>query len=118
MSAALTYNKLFLLQPRSAAVAPGYCVRISTGAPVPAGADAVVKVEDTKLTQDADDGRTELEIDITDTPQPGQSIRSVLIRWMLTCEIACQIYLICTMYSKDCTRMKHINQIVRWRKDR
>ncbi len=35
-------------------VIPGYTIRISTGAPVPQGADAVVQVEDTELVKEAD----------------------------------------------------------------
>jgi molybdopterin biosynthesis enzyme len=33
------------------ALAPGQCIRISTGARVPDGADAVVQVENTKVLQ-------------------------------------------------------------------
>lgn len=54
---------------------PGFCFRISTGAPVPPGADAVVQVEDTELVKDADDGKTELEIKILKAPAVGQDIR-------------------------------------------
>ena len=54
---------------------PGYCVRISTGAPLPAGADAVVQVEDTDLVKDADGGRVELEVYINKPPAVGQDIR-------------------------------------------
>jgi gephyrin len=50
-------------------------VRINTGAPVPAGADSVVQVEDTKLIQEADDGKTEVEIEILVPPKVGQDIR-------------------------------------------
>jgi gephyrin len=53
-------------------------VRINTGAPVPAGADCVVQVEDTKLIQEADDGVTELEIEILLPPKVGQDIRYIL----------------------------------------
>ena len=35
----------------------GYCSRITTGAPVPSGADAVVQVEDTELVESADNVR-------------------------------------------------------------
>lgn len=54
---------------------PGYCIRISTGAPVPPGADAVIQVEDTKLIKSADEGKVELEIELMTTPKPGQDIR-------------------------------------------
>jgi gephyrin len=53
-------------------------LRINTGAPVPAGADCVVQVEDTKLIQEADDGKTEVEIEIVVAPTVGQDIRYVL----------------------------------------
>lgn len=53
-------------------------MRINTGAPVPAGADCVVQVEDTKLIQEADDGKTEVEIEIVVAPTVGQDIRYVL----------------------------------------
>jgi molybdopterin molybdotransferase len=33
----------------SSAVTPGTCIQVATGAPIPAGADAVVQVEDTEL---------------------------------------------------------------------
>jgi len=46
----------------------GQAIRIMTGAPIPAGADAVVRVEQTKLL---DDGRVRFE---TSPPKPGQSI--------------------------------------------
>jgi gephyrin len=53
-------------------------VRINTGAPVPAGADCVVQVEDTKLIQEADGGVTELQIEILLPPKVGQDIRYML----------------------------------------
>ncbi|PSN49099.1 hypothetical protein C0J52_13643 [Blattella germanica] len=56
---------------------PGQCLRINTGAPVPLGADSVVQVEDTKLLQEADDGKTEVEIEILVAPKMGQDIRPV-----------------------------------------
>jgi len=37
----------------SAAVTPGTCIQVATGAPVPAGADAVVQFEDTEAEQGA-----------------------------------------------------------------
>lgn len=58
-------------------VQSGFCMRITTGAPVPIGADAVVQVEDTVLVQQAEDGKEELEISITKTPSVGQDIRPV-----------------------------------------
>ena len=58
-------------------IKPGECVRINTGAPVPAGADAVVQVEYTKLTKSTNDGKVELEIEIMVAPKAGQDIRPV-----------------------------------------
>ncbi|MDQ5980738.1 MAG: molybdopterin molybdotransferase, partial [Verrucomicrobiota bacterium] len=48
-------------------VGPGECVRIFTGAPVPAGADCVVKQEDTT--------REETKVRITNFPKAGSFIR-------------------------------------------
>lgn len=63
-------------QPMKIQVSSGHCVRISTGAPVPIGADAVVPVEDTQLVSATPDGE-ELEIFIKSKPSFGQEIRSV-----------------------------------------
>lgn len=54
---------------------PGQCMRVTTGAAVPLGADAVVQVEDTELVKEADDGKVELEIKILKAPSIGQDIR-------------------------------------------
>ncbi|XP_072173446.1 gephyrin-like [Diadema setosum] len=56
---------------------PGHVIRITTGAPIPKGADAVVQVEDTELVEEADDGRKEVAIRILSTPKCGQDIRPV-----------------------------------------
>ena len=48
------------LQP-SVKVEPGHVSRITTGAPLPDGADAVVQVEDTELIQTTEDVRRESE---------------------------------------------------------
>ena len=67
-----------MLTPQPVAeVTPGFCMRISTGAPLPPGADAVIQVEDTELTKEADDGKTELEIKLLTVPKIGQDIRCV-----------------------------------------
>ncbi|CAG5134813.1 unnamed protein product, partial [Candidula unifasciata] len=58
-------------------VTSGICVRINTGAPVPAGADAVVQVEDTELVEASKDGSTEIQIKILTCPKVGQDIRPV-----------------------------------------
>lgn len=50
-------------------------MRISTGAPLPPGADAVVQVEDTVLLKESEDGKEELEIEILVHPSSGQDIR-------------------------------------------
>lgn len=49
-------------------------IRINTGAAVPAGADAVVQVEDTELVE-ADDSFKEITIKINIAPTVGQDIR-------------------------------------------
>ena len=46
------------VQP-SVKVEPGHVSRITTGAPLPDGADAVVQVEDTELIQTTEDVRRE-----------------------------------------------------------
>nr|CAI5828087.1 unnamed protein product [Callosobruchus analis] len=55
----------------------GEAVRISTGAPVPPGADAVVQVEDTKLLEASEDETEEIVVEILKAPQPGQDIRDI-----------------------------------------
>ena len=67
-------------KPDATAVADnqeGVCIRINTGAPVPAGYDAVVQVEDTKLLKSTADGKEEIEIQILKQPSVGLDIRSV-----------------------------------------
>ncbi|XP_071487036.1 gephyrin-like [Diadema antillarum] len=56
---------------------PGHVIRLTTGAPIPKGADAVVQVEDTELVEEADDGRKEVAIRILSTPKCGQDIRPI-----------------------------------------
>lgn len=58
-------------------VISGHVMRITTGAPLPPGADAVVQVEDTELLESDNEGRTEKRIKILTTPKPGQDIRPV-----------------------------------------
>ncbi|KAI4462360.1 molybdopterin biosynthesis protein [Holotrichia oblita] len=62
--------------PRSNEVKPGSIVRISTGAAVPLGADAVVQVEDTELVV-RDDQFKEVKIRIYVAPSLGQDIREI-----------------------------------------
>lgn len=57
---------------------PGQVARITTGAPLPPGATAVVMVEDTILRKKSPDGREELEIEIlTDEIAPGENVREI-----------------------------------------
>ncbi|EGW02217.1 Gephyrin [Cricetulus griseus] len=56
-------------------VMPGQVMRVTTGAPIPCGADAVVQVEDTELIRESDDGTEELEVRILVQARPGQDIR-------------------------------------------
>ena len=63
-------------QPNKLALTSGYCIRISTGAPVPMGADAVVQVEDTQLVSTTESG-DELQVFIASKPVFGQDIRVV-----------------------------------------
>uniref|UniRef100_A0A3B3V2Z7 Gephyrin n=1 Tax=Poecilia latipinna TaxID=48699 RepID=A0A3B3V2Z7_9TELE len=56
-------------------VMPGQVMRVTTGAPIPCGADAVVQVEDTELLRESEDGTEELEVRIMVQARPGQDIR-------------------------------------------
>ncbi|USW56976.1 Putative molybdopterin biosynthesis protein MoeA [Septoria linicola] len=54
----------------------GEVARITTGAPLPPGATAVVMVEDTILRSMTEDGKEEAEIEIlTDAIKPGENVR-------------------------------------------
>lgn len=68
---------MFLLyfQPLKTVLKPGCCMRISTGAPVPPGADAIVQVEDTDITLASPDNTKEIEINIKIKPKAEQEIR-------------------------------------------
>jgi gephyrin len=56
----------------------GEVSRITTGAPLPPGATAVVMVEDTILRSLTPDGKEEYEIEIlTDETQPGENVREI-----------------------------------------
>ncbi|ETV88559.1 hypothetical protein, variant 2 [Aphanomyces astaci] len=57
-------------------VTPGHVAYVTTGCPVPDGADAVVKIEDTEAIL-GDDGKTELAIKILHAVQSGTSIRPI-----------------------------------------
>ncbi|TKA69253.1 hypothetical protein B0A49_03077 [Cryomyces minteri] len=57
---------------------PGQVARITTGAPLPPGATAVVMVEDTILTSKIEEGDEEKEIEIlTDAIRPGENVREI-----------------------------------------
>jgi molybdopterin molybdotransferase len=56
-------------------VEPGLAVRTHTGAMVPAGADAVVMVEDTNLLPPASSGQVEVEV--LDAAAPGENVLTV-----------------------------------------
>jgi molybdenum cofactor synthesis domain-containing protein len=49
--------KVFTGETTSTNIAPGECIEIATGAPLPGGADAVVMVEETERPDDSDDVR-------------------------------------------------------------
>lgn len=56
----------------------GEIARITTGAPLPPGADAVVMVEDTVLTSQTEDGQEEKEVEIlTDEMKADENVREV-----------------------------------------
>jgi len=57
-------------------ISRGQIVRINTGAPVPAGADAVVMVENTKLIEANSEGE-ELKVEILSSATPGLDIRPI-----------------------------------------
>lgn len=57
-------------------ITPGKCVKISTGAAVPEGADAVVMIEDTKLLSSSTSG-SEQEIEIMASVKSGENIRPI-----------------------------------------
>lgn len=61
--------------PEKCQVDTNFSVRISTGAPVPSGADAVIQIEDTELVEKTEDGNDEKVIRILKTPIVKQDIR-------------------------------------------
>ncbi|KAK9870063.1 hypothetical protein WA026_006157 [Henosepilachna vigintioctopunctata] len=52
-------------------------VRVSTGAPIPESADAVVQIEDTQVVEATQDGNEEIQINLLVTPHVGQDIRAI-----------------------------------------
>ncbi|EIN11072.1 molybdenum cofactor biosynthesis protein [Punctularia strigosozonata HHB-11173 SS5] len=61
--------------PLSTNLKPGDIYRINTGAPLPAGADAVIMVEDTKLVS-ADDAGEEKEVETLAQVEEGENVRA------------------------------------------
>lgn len=55
----------------------GECARISTGAPIPPGANCVVQVEDTSVETKSSDGEVEMTIAILKEPKLFENIRSI-----------------------------------------
>ncbi|KAI9667644.1 MAG: hypothetical protein M1821_000461 [Bathelium mastoideum] len=56
----------------------GQIARITTGAPLPPGSNAVVMVEDTVIHSMTDDGQEEREVEIlTDQVKPGENVREI-----------------------------------------
>ncbi|XP_057314925.1 gephyrin-like isoform X2 [Hydractinia symbiolongicarpus] len=64
-------------QVPSQSLRSGQCSRITTGAPIPVGADAVVQVEDTELVEAADNGNVEVLVRMKTPPSILQDIRPV-----------------------------------------
>jgi molybdenum cofactor synthesis domain-containing protein len=59
-------DRIYTGQPSTAALASGSCAEIATGAPLPAGADAVVMVEDTTIDGD--------QVSVRTPAAPGQHV--------------------------------------------
>ena len=55
---------------------PGQIARITTGAPVPGGADAVIMVEDTLITSETPDGE-EKEVRLLASVSAGENVREI-----------------------------------------
>jgi len=58
-------------------VMPGQVMRVTTGAPIPCGADAVVQVEDTELLRESEDVSTQVRL----VPRPLSSL--TIYVWLL-----------------------------------
>ncbi|ODM89039.1 Gephyrin, partial [Orchesella cincta] len=63
--------------PDKCRVEEGFCIRVSTGAPVPPGANAVVQIEDTLLIEKTEDGNDEKVIRVTKPVKKAQDIRPI-----------------------------------------
>lgn len=58
-------------------ISEGECVRISTGAPIPPGANCIIQVEDTIVVSKSQDETIEMTIDIKKQPKLFDNIRDV-----------------------------------------
>lgn len=66
------------LEDSQSSIRKGQIARVTTGAPIPDGADAIVMVEDTKIKSMTPDGREELEIDIlAEGVKAGDNVREI-----------------------------------------
>jgi molybdopterin molybdotransferase len=66
-TALMLVGEQFAGRTQSLSIGPGECVRITTGAPLPDGADTIVMKENTRL-----DGDT---VQVVQSPKPGQHVR-------------------------------------------
>ncbi len=94
-------------------VKPGTVARITTGAPVPAGADAVIKVEVTELLAERDaEGRQLVKFNVGTAPgrcirpvgsdiQPDQTVVTFVLhpQWDLSTHLAFLIYFFLRFFS-------------------
>lgn len=65
-----------ILQPyKQEELREGECARISTGAPIPPGANCVVQVEDTAVVDKSSDETVEMTITISKEPKQFDNIR-------------------------------------------
>lgn len=68
--------KINILQPNSQKeIIEGTCCRISTGAPLPPGANCVVPIESTSVVSKSKDETIELNINIIEEPKMFDNIR-------------------------------------------
>ncbi|RLN73968.1 hypothetical protein BBJ28_00006644 [Nothophytophthora sp. Chile5] len=61
----------------ASALVPGQVAYITTGSPVPEGADAVVKVEDTSAAEGSEDSTREVAVNVLKAVKTGQNIRAI-----------------------------------------
>lgn len=70
--------KIIVLQPkRQEILSERECARISTGAPLPPGANCVIQVEDTSVVSQSSDGTIEKAIAVLKEPKLFDNIRLV-----------------------------------------